>query len=110
MEQIRISAKNLGSLALDTFCPRCFWMKMHSGDKLPYQNFPGIFSSIDSYSKRVTNVYYQKTDVVPSWFASFGELVRPVKTPHHSKFRVVDEETEILLTGVPDEIFEQANG
>ena len=26
-EQIRISAKNLGSLALTNFCPRCFWLK-----------------------------------------------------------------------------------
>ncbi len=110
MEQIRISAKNLGSLALDTFCSRCFWMKMRCGDKLPYQVFPGIFSSIDSYSKKVTNVYYKKTDVVPSWFESFGELVRPVSVPHHSKFRVVEEETNILLTGAPDEIFQRADG
>ena len=44
--QIQISAKNLGALALPAFCPRCFWIRMKCGGKLPYQIFPGIFSSI----------------------------------------------------------------
>ncbi len=47
-EPITISAKNLGALAMRNFCPRYFWIGMHM-DRLPYQIFPGIFSSIDSY-------------------------------------------------------------
>jgi len=30
MAQLRISAKTLGELALPEFCPRCFWLKLHS--------------------------------------------------------------------------------
>jgi hypothetical protein len=30
------------------FCPRCFWISRRA--RLPWQIFPGIFSSIDSYS------------------------------------------------------------
>ena len=44
---IRISAKNLGAVAMPGFCPRCFWIQMHA-EGLPYQIFPGIFSSIDA--------------------------------------------------------------
>ena len=28
-----------------------------------------------------------------------------MKVPHHTKYCIVDEETNILLTGVPDEVF-----
>jgi len=38
--QFRISAKNLGELALSDFCPRCFWLKLHIR-QLPFQIFPG---------------------------------------------------------------------
>jgi len=59
-EVLRISDKNLGALALPDFCPRCFWIKMKTGNKLPFQIFPGIFSSIDAYTKHVvyTRVFH----------------------------------------------------
>jgi hypothetical protein len=52
-QTIQISAKNLGILALPEYCPRCFWLKLKLQFKLPYQIFPGIFSSIDSYSRKI---------------------------------------------------------
>ncbi len=109
MEQIRISGKNLGQLGLESFCPRCFWLKLHSGDKLPYQIFPGIFSSIDSYTKKVTNVHFQHLSQIPPWLTQFGELSKPVKAPTHYHFYVVDSETNIRLTGVPDEILQRTD-
>jgi hypothetical protein len=45
-EPITISAKNLGAVAMPDFCPRCFWITMHA-EGIPYQIFPGIFSSIE---------------------------------------------------------------
>lgn len=60
MPQIRMSAKNLGELKLDKFCERCFWIKLHCENRLPFQIFPGIFSSIDSYTKKITNVYFER--------------------------------------------------
>ena len=108
--QIRISAKNLGYLALDYFCPRCFWLKMKLQNRLPWQIFPGIFSSIDSYSKKITNVHWEKHGFIPRWLDEFGSLDRPVHTPHHSKFFIIDEATDIRLTGVPDEIVRRSDG
>src|SRR6266481_2060152 len=102
--RIQISAKNLGALALPSFCPRCFWIRMICGDKLPYQIFPGIFSSIDSYSKKITLSHYHRYGRVPKWFKGFGELGVPIRVPGWSRFQMLDPETNILLTGVPDEI------
>lgn len=103
-EQIQISAKNLGALALLSFCVRCFWLRMKCHDKLPFQIFPGIFSNIDGYSKKVTTRHFDQHGCVPKWFDGFGELGAPIKVPGWSKFQVVDKETNIRLTGVPDEI------
>lgn len=108
--QLRISGKNLGQLALADFCPRCFWIRMKCGEKLPFQIFPGIFSSLDSYQKKVTNLHFTKHRFIPNWFDGFGKLGQPISVPHHSKFRIVDKKTNILLTGVPDEILRGTNG
>jgi hypothetical protein len=105
MEQIRISAKSIGELALENFCPRCFWIKLHFNRKMPFSVFPGIFSSIDSYSKKITNMHFNRYTQIPKWFSGFGSLGEPVKVPHHTKFNVLDDKTEILFTGVPDDIF-----
>lgn len=109
MEQLRISAKDLGALALPGFCPRCFWISRHAS-RLPFQIFPGIFSSIDSYSKKITARYFESHQELVHWFAQQGLAGEPVKVPHHSKFNVLDEETAILLTGMPDEILRLADG
>jgi hypothetical protein len=77
---------------------------MKCRDKLPFQIFPGIFASIDSYSKRLTASHFDRYGRVPKWFEGFGELGAPIAVPGWSKFKMIDEETNILLTGVPDEM------
>jgi len=109
-QQIRISAKHLGILALPDYCPRCFWIQLKSQFKLPWQIFPGIFSSIDSYTKKITWSYYEKYKVLPSWFQKLGEFERPVKIPPRKQFSILDKDTNILLTGIPDDIFQRVNG
>lgn len=110
MAQIRISAKELGVLALPGFCPRCFWIKMHCSNKLPFQIFPGIFASIDSYTKKATNAHFTRYNQAPTWLGKLGNLGEPVKVPHHSKFKIVDQENDIILSGMPDEIFRRNDG
>ena len=108
--QIRISAKNLGSLAMPNVCRRCFWLKMRLGWKTPWSLFPGIFSSIDSYSKTFTLSYFDKYKKLPPWFSPYGDFIKPVPVPHHTRFFIIDEKTNIRLTGVPDDIFLNADG
>jgi hypothetical protein len=102
---IRISAKTLGEVALPTFCPRCFWYKLRLGFKLPYQIFPGIFSSIDSFTKRVVESWFDKQGGPPRWVEDLGPIVGYRTPPHHSRYNVVEGEFGVLLTGTPDAIF-----
>ncbi|MBW2321774.1 MAG: PD-(D/E)XK nuclease family protein, partial [Deltaproteobacteria bacterium] len=78
--------------------------------ELPYQIFPGIFSSIDSYTKRITWSHHERDGVLPDWFKNFGEFTRPVKAPPRSQFTFTDEETNVKLTGIVDDIFQKKDG
>ena len=106
---LQISAKNLGQLVLDNFCERCFHIRLHCRE-LPFAIFPGIFSSIDSYSKKVTAAHYAKHGRVPFWFDGFGEIGTPMKVPHWSKFNITDRDANVVLTGVPDEMLVRQDG
>ena len=99
---MRISAKNLGLLALPDCCPRCFWLRAKLGWKSPWAIMPGIFSSIDAYSKRAILAYFERNGRFPPWIAGRWAEAVPLPTPHHSTFRLTDPETGIVLTGVPD--------
>ena len=103
--QIRISAKNLGALAMPNFCPRCFWLKLRMENKLPFQTFPGIFSSIDSYTKNIVHGWFDTHDCCPSWLSELGDIKGYINPPHFSKFQIVDVENNVLLTGGPDAVF-----
>ncbi|MEK7873958.1 MAG: hypothetical protein AAB502_08910, partial [Chloroflexota bacterium] len=59
MKEVIISAKNLGGFAGPDACERCLWIGLHG--KLPYQIFPGIFRSIDSYTKKVVHGFFRRT-------------------------------------------------
>ena len=85
-ERIRISAKNLGELALPSFCPRCFWLKLRLNNKLPFQIFPGIFSSIDAYTKNIIHAWFDRHQCSPPWLAELGELTGYVNPPSSSRF------------------------
>lgn len=87
------------------FCPKCFWIKLQLNNRLPYQIFPGIFSSIDSYTKRIVHSWFDKHGHPPPWLESLGNLVGYVEPPHFSKFNILNQETNILLTGGPDGVF-----
>jgi hypothetical protein len=104
-DRIRISAKNLGALAMEDFCPRCFWLKLKLENKLPFQIFPGIFSSIDSYTKNIVNGWFDNHGCCPSWLTELGDIKSYINPPHYSKFQFFDKTTNILLTGGPDAIF-----
>jgi PD-(D/E)XK nuclease superfamily len=108
-ETIVISAKNLGCLALPGFCPRCFWIQMHV-DGLPYQIFPGIFSSIDSYAKKLVHGWFDRHRAAPTWLGPLGDIKGYVNPPHYSKFSILDAATNIILRGTLDGIMLMRDG
>ena len=103
MSDLTIAAKQIGSVNMPNFCPRCFWLRLHTKG-IPFQSFPGIFSSIDSYTKKITKFYFDKYKKLPPWFDSLG-LDSLLKTPTLKNFNVIHEPTGIKIQGVPDDMF-----
>jgi len=104
-----ISATELGTYSRTRFCSRCAWIRLHVKD-LPYQSFPGIFSSIDRYNKLIVHNHFDREGRGPSWLAELGEPGAYIDPPHWSKFKVLDEETGTTLRGEADGIFRLSDG
>ena len=106
---LTISATELGTYARSPFCPRCAWVRLHVKN-LPYQSFPGIFSSIDRYNKLIVHNHFDREGHAPPWLAELGETGEYIDPPHWSSFKTLDEETGITLRGEADGIFRLADG
>ncbi|MBN2031587.1 PD-(D/E)XK nuclease family protein [bacterium] len=74
-------------------------------NRLPFQIFPGIFSSIDSYNKNLVHSWFDKYKCEPTWLSVLGNFKDYVNPPHYSKFNIINHEYNILLTGSPDGVF-----
>jgi hypothetical protein len=109
-ETIRISGKDLGAIALADFCPRCFWVKLHNKGQIPFQIFPGIFSSIDAYTKRVVHAWFDEAGGPPPWLKELDGVIGYKEPPTYHKFNTIVDEFGINLTGSPDGVFVRRDG
>lgn len=101
----RISAKQLGELALPDCCERCFWLKFRTRHRLPYQIFPGVFASIDSFVKNAVHGHFDAHGRPPTWLAALGDIVGYIEPPHWRQFQAAIPEHDTLITGVADALF-----
>jgi RecB family exonuclease len=69
--------------------------------------FPGIFSSIDAYTKHSVEGWLEKTGDLPWWLQEIGKARAARKVPP-KEFRT--EVDGVLLTGIPDSVLEMADG
>ena len=99
-----ISAKDLGQLSLKDFCPRCFWFERHNGK--PPQIFPGIFSTLDSLTKRSVRRSFATHSRHPDWLP-FVDIKRPMDV---KRIQFPTEHGGWILSGVPDDVFELVDG
>ena len=106
---LTISAVNLGYYASAHFCPRCAWLRLHV-KTLPFQAFPGIFSSIDRYNKLVVRSYFDRESSPPLWLRKLGNVEAYVTPSHWSIFSVFVEEEGVTLRGEADGIFRMSDG
>lgn len=104
-----ISATELGTYASSRFCLHCAWVRLHV-KKLPFQSFPGIFSTIDRYNKLIVQNHFEREGTLPAWLQQLGEAGTCVNPPHWSSFKVLDEESGITLRGEADGIFQMRDG
>ena len=106
---VTVSATELGTYATRYPCLRCAWVRMHVKD-LPYQTFPSIFSSIDSFSKNAISSYFANSLEMPVWLQEIGNISENVKPPSWRKFYRDDKTTGIRVRGEADAIFRLTDG
>ena len=106
---LTISGGDLGYYASSRFCRHCAWVRLHV-KPLPYQSFPGIFSSIDRYNKLVVNSYFERHGSLPSWLDGLGQVEANINPPHWSAYSILDPETGVTLRGEADAIFKMTDG
>lgn len=109
MRHLVISAKDLGEFNLKRNCQRCLWIKLHL-KPLPYQSFPGIFSTIDSYNKRIVHGYFDRERQLPTWLNALGPVQSYIDPPSYHKFSVSDSNIGVTLRGQADGIFKMIDG
>ena len=111
-----IGAKDLGSLVLPEFCPRCFWFERHFG---PFpMRFPGIFSVIDSASKKSVRRSFFQRKKLPDWLDIPDvtevlplEEAGKVEAYRNRKYLIIlHRESGWILKGAPDNIFKLQDG
>lgn len=96
-----ISAKDLGGLALPSFCARCFWYERYVSK--PPSIFPGIFSTLDSLTKKGTLLSFRSDNAAPDWLP-IPNTKWIVEGSLYMEMKV--EWGDWILTGYPDDIFE----
>jgi hypothetical protein len=77
---------------------------------LPFQSFPGIFSTIDRYNKLIVRNHFERENALPAWLRVLGEVGAYVPPPHWSRFKVLDSESGVTLRGEADGIFQMSDG
>jgi hypothetical protein len=113
VDTLNISPRTLAGVALDSACPRCAWLALRCEGKLPFtMGLPGIFSSIDSFTKKSVRNHFDLYGRLPSWFPEVGRVAAlvPSRDLHWSRFFREDPETGIRLHGTPDDILRMADG
>lgn len=78
--------------------------------RLPWQGFPGIFSSIDRFTKQVILAHMQREGSLPRWLSGIGEATGHFDPPHWSRFHATDYSTGVTLRGEADAVFAFPDG
>jgi hypothetical protein len=91
------------------FRARCFWTKLRLRDNTPFRiAMPGIFNSIDGYTKAVIHDYLDQYARLPRYLDSIGGGdVRG--DANNTRLSYDEPATQTRLTGCADDIFVARN-
>ena len=103
-----IAVKELGNLAKEDFCPRCFWYEKHFGSFPGI--FPGVFNVIDRNLKNSVWLRWKKERKLPTWLKIDNveriltmDSIGKVEEGYRQKYLVAfHQKSGLILRGVPD--------
>lgn len=110
-----IGVKDLGALAKEDFCPRCFWFERHFG---PFPSpFPGIFNVIDKAAKEIVYRTFVERKRLPEWLqlkdviglASLEEIGVVERYQNRKYLVAMHKKSNWILRGNPDRVFKLKN-
>jgi hypothetical protein len=108
---LRITPKRLGKVAMQDFCPFCFWFLLRLRFRPPFDQFAGgIFKALEKAQIAIVDNLLQKNGELPEPFDPFCDVVGRVEFPRDwRKFHYhLPDGTE--LYGEPDDIFNLVDG
>lgn len=102
---LEITPKRLGLIAIEAYCPRCFWYMLQQRFKFAFNHFGGaIFTFMEQAQMAIIGHLLAENGRLPKEFHPFEDIVGRVEFIRHwSKFQH-RLESGVLLYGVPDEI------
>lgn len=108
---LRITSKRLGLTTLASYCPRCFWYRLHLKFHPPFDMFGGaIFKQAEQAEMAVFGNLLESKDGLPREFEPFRDLVGRVEYPRDWRKFQYQLDSGAVLYGEPDEICEASDG
>lgn len=111
---LRLSGRQLAQLNMPDFCPGCYWFeRKYMERQYPFQiPMPGVFSTIDAFSKNSVHAYVDEFGRLPEGLPDVGLVSGYMESRklHWRNFQLHDPETNITMTGSPDDVIILENG
>ena len=108
---ITLSGRQLAYLGMPNACPACFWIERRYAEEERVTPFgipmPGIFSSIDAFSKNYVHDYIDREHTLPPGLPDLGFFVDGYvdsKDLYWKNFSYIDSDSNIELRGSPDDV------
>lgn len=104
-EEIAISPRNLGSIRLKKYCPKCFKFMLLLKFHPPYASFGAqVFSDAQKSQEAILGHYFATDGCLPKEFHPFCDCVGRVDcSKKYTKYRTTHK-SGIVLYGEPDEV------
>lgn len=108
---LAITPRNLGSICLPGYCPKCLRYLLELKWHPPYCHFgAAIFGDMQRSQEAILGYYLDKNGSLPKEFTPFCDCSSRADFPKHwSKFKYTHK-SGVVLYGAPDEILRRKNG
>jgi hypothetical protein len=108
MDNIRVSPRDLGKMLLKKFCPRCYWILIGLGFRVPFDMpMAGLMYNMDRFEKALVECHFEDKGLSPKWLASMN-CVEVAEFPE--KMTMEFPKYGLTMVGKPDAVLRKKDG